>query len=336
MVQSWNGVNRLILTKAPLRVSFIGGGTDYQPFIESHGGLVVAASIDKSVYVNVLKLPEFAREKFRFTYRITESVNNLSEFLHPSVRETLKALDWQMPLNISTMADVPGSSGLGSSSAFVVALKLALDNISSNKISSPKELAEFAIDVERVRLKEPGGIQDQFEAAYGGFRAYKFDKSDCETKNFDLSHEDLRKLSEYFSLISVIGERISPLHAINTSHAKTEHLIEMLKEAKFVVAGLENAQSIEEIAKVLHAAIASDWEIKQNFSSGIVEEATQNAIRVAKHCGIRSIKLCGAGGSGFLLAGHEPGARVRLAKNFPKGHVMSPNFGESGAQLLFQ
>jgi D-glycero-alpha-D-manno-heptose-7-phosphate kinase len=135
----------LILTKAPLRVSFIGGGTDYENFLKDHSGLVVAAGISKSVYVNILELPPFAREKFRFTYRITESVEKASELVHPSARETLVSLNWVQPLNIATMADVPGSSGLGSSSAFVVALKLALDTL-LNLESSPEDLAAFAIE----------------------------------------------------------------------------------------------------------------------------------------------------------------------------------------------
>ncbi len=325
----------MILTKAPLRVSFIGGGTDYESFVKSHGGLVVAAGINRNVYVNILKLPPFAREKFRFTYRITESVERASDFLHPSVRETLAALNWDLPLNIATMADVPGSSGLGSSSAFVVALRLALDTL-KNLECSPTELAEFAIEVERHRLKEPGGIQDQYEAAFGGFKAFRFGDAGCQIHDFSLSDTQLGDLSAYFSLISVVGERVSPAHAINTSHAKSEILLEMLRATENVVVNLKLATSVEDIASVLHTAIATDWEIKQNFSSGLADESVSAAIRVLKDAGVTSFKLCGAGGSGFLLAGHEPGLRKQLSMKFPTGFVMSSEFINGGAKVLLR
>lgn len=325
----------MILTKAPLRVSFIGGGTDYENFLKNHGGLVVAAGISKSVYVNILELPPFAREKFRFTYRITESVEKAGDFIHPSLRETLLALNWNLPLNIATMADVPGSSGLGSSSAFVVALKLALDAL-INIESSPRELAEFAIDVERIRLLEPGGFQDQYEAAFGGFKAYRFSKTECQIHDFSLSGVQLGDLSEYFSLISVVGDRVSPTHAISTSQTKSEILLEMLRATESIVSRLKLVTSVQDIAEVLHAAIATDWEIKKNFSPGLADESVNDALRVLKDTGVSSVKLCGAGGSGFLLVGHEPGVREQLSNKFPKGFVMSPNFVNSGARVLFQ
>jgi len=325
----------LILTKAPLRVSFIGGGTDYESFLRIHGGLVVAAGINKSVYVNILELPPFAREKFRFTYRITESVERASDFLHPSVREALAALNWDLPLNIATMADVPGSSGLGSSSAFVVALRLALDAL-KNLECGPAALAEFAIEVERHRLKEPGGVQDQYEAAFGGFKAFRFSDAGCQIHDFSLTDTQLGDLSNYFSLISVVGERVSPVHAINTSHTKYEILLEMLKATENVVALLKLSTSVENIAAVLHAAIATDWEIKQNFSSGLADESVLDAIRVLKDLGVASVKLCGAGGSGFLLVGHEPGLREQLSQKFHTGFVMSPEFVNGGAKVLLR
>jgi len=328
-------VNLLILTKAPLRVSFIGGGTDYESFMRMHGGLVVAAGINKSVYVNILELPPFAREKFRFTYRITESVERASDFRHPSVRETLTALNWDLPLNIATMADVPGSSGLGSSSAFVVALKLALDTL-KNIECSRNDLAEFAIDIERRRLKEPGGFQDQYEAAFGGFKAFRFSKTECQIHDFLLSDAQLCDLSRYFSLVSVVGERVSPGHAINTAHANTEILLEMLKATENVVERLKLINSVEDIATVLQSAITIDWEIKQNFSAGLADDRVSETIKVLRNLGIISVKLCGAGGSGFLLVGHEPGLREQLVQKFSKGFVMSPEFVSHGARVLLR
>ena len=316
-----------------MRVSFIGGGTDYLPFVQSNGGLVLASSIDKYVYVNILKLPEFAREKYRFTYRVTESVDRIEDFNHPSLRESLLASNWNTPLNIATMADVPGSSGLGSSSSFVVALKLALNHY-LGVISDPQELANFAVNIERERLMEPGGIQDQYEASFGGLRIYRFGNEGCESTLLNLSGSQLEEISDYFSLIFLPSERVSDAHARATATADRSILESMLAEAEKIVQKIIHAQSPIEIVDTLQTAIRVDWDLKQQFSPNPLDESISEAIKVCRNNGVTAIKLCGAGGGGFLLAGHEPKIRIRLTEAFPNGYVIPANFTNKGAEVI--
>jgi D-glycero-alpha-D-manno-heptose-7-phosphate kinase len=318
-----------------LRVSFIGGGTDYLPFVETNGGLVLASSIDKYVYVNILKLPDFAREKYRFTYRVTESVDRIEDFKHPSLRESLIASNWNLPLNIATMADVPGSSGLGSSSSFVVALKLALNQYLGAE-SKSEDLAKFAISIERERLMEPGGLQDQYEASFGGMRIYRFGKNNCESQSLNLENSQLAEISRHFSLIFLPSERISDSHARDTATADRNILETMLNETKMIVEEICQAKTSSQIVEILHKAIRIDWSLKEQFSSSLTNASIAEAIKVCKNNGVKAIKLCGAGGGGFLLAGHEPEIRGRLTAVFPEGFVIPAVFTSQGAEVILK
>jgi D-glycero-alpha-D-manno-heptose-7-phosphate kinase len=108
------------VSKTPLRASFLGGGTDYPSHFRSHPGAVLGGTIDKYVFIQALPLAPIAEQKFRVTYRTTESVDRVEDIRHPVIRETLKLHNWSDPLNIATMSDLPGGTGLGSSSAFTV------------------------------------------------------------------------------------------------------------------------------------------------------------------------------------------------------------------------
>ena len=112
---------RYVSSRSPMRVSFIGGGTDYESYFKKCRGQVISATIDRYVYVNTLPHTHFVEDKFKFTYKVTESVDDINKIKHPVVRKVLPLLNWNEPLNISTMADLPGTTGLGSSSAFVSA-----------------------------------------------------------------------------------------------------------------------------------------------------------------------------------------------------------------------
>jgi D-glycero-alpha-D-manno-heptose-7-phosphate kinase len=323
----------LIVTRAPLRVSFIGGGTDYQSFIVNYGGAVIATSIDKYVYVNLLELPVFAREKFRFTYRKTESVSSVDAFEHPSVRATLQSLKWTKPLNIATMANVPGSSGLGSSSAFVVALRHSLGILSGEDLT-PNDLAKFAINVERNLLQEPGGMQDQFEAAFGGLRFYRFSENKTDVGEPKYERDSLGDFSMYFTLVSLTSPREDNSHAINTSKADRGFLIEMLRETEKFGLELQISKSIVETASILTRAISTDWELKKEFSPGIASAEALAIIKRAKDHGALAAKVCGAGGSGFVLLAHEKDAAASIRNLYPEGFAIPVNFTGSGSEVI--
>lgn len=329
----------MISTKTPLRISFIGGGTDYPSFFNQTEGHVVGCTVDLNVYVNILELPRFAREKFRFTYRKTESVDDINDMEHPVTRELLKYLNWTTPLNIATMADVPGSSGLGSSSAFSVGLALALKTF-KREIASPLYLAKTAIMIEREILAEPGGVQDQYQSSFGGFRSYSFGMNGVEVSDSYLDQDRLNELSKFFTLLAVGDARHSSNLAAETSQVSSDErfmeLLAMRNLSRELAANLTTNLSNEAIASELFSVIEEGWAIKKRFSPLIAPPTVTNAIAQGKEVGATAAKLCGAGNSGFILFGHPPERQRALIAHFPDKFAFPVRFVENGGQVILR
>ena len=163
----------LITSATPLRVSFLGGGTDYPSYFKNNEGYVFGTTINMFVYISAIKNSSLSGHKYKISYRELDECNELSEIRHPVVREVLKSIDWQDPgLHISTLSDVPAGTGLGSSSSFTVGMFNLMAQLSGGTITA-EELAQSAINIERVVLGESGGIQDQYHASYGGLAGYE-------------------------------------------------------------------------------------------------------------------------------------------------------------------
>ena len=167
----------ITISKSPLRVSFFGGGTDYPLYFHEYPGAVLGTSIDKFIYTIALPMAEFAENRFRITYRIVEAVDRIEDIKHNVIRTTLLHLGYDQPLNIAIISDLPGNSGLGSSSSFTVGFVRLMEHLRGRSITK-FDLFRRAVHVERDLLKENVGIQDQIHAAFGGLNLYKFHKSD--------------------------------------------------------------------------------------------------------------------------------------------------------------
>jgi D-glycero-alpha-D-manno-heptose-7-phosphate kinase len=159
----------VIITRTPYRLSFFGGGTDYNAWFEENGGTVLAAAIARYCYISVRRLPPFFEHKTRVVYSHIESVQDHAAIQHPSVRGCLSYLDFGEGLEIHHDGDMPARSGIGSSSSFTVGMLHALHGLQSRMVDK-RELAEQAIHVEQELLGESVGVQDQIMAAYGGFQ----------------------------------------------------------------------------------------------------------------------------------------------------------------------
>ena len=171
----------MIISKTPLRISFAGGGTDLRSFYSKNGfGAVFSTSIDKYIYVIIKSHSELYPEKIRLNYSDTEQVDNIDEIQNPIIRECLKFLNIDEHLYISTVADAPGSSGLGSSSTFCVGLLNALYTYKGDKVNRSK-LAEEAAYIEVDVLKRPMGRQDHYAAALGGLNYIRFNADETLT-----------------------------------------------------------------------------------------------------------------------------------------------------------
>jgi D-glycero-alpha-D-manno-heptose-7-phosphate kinase len=165
-----------VVTKTPLRVSFLGGGTDIANFYEKNEGAVLSSAIDKYVYVSIKRYSKLYKTKFRLNYSITENTNHINKIKNNIVRECLKIFEIKFPIYISIISDIPAGSGLGGSSSVVVGLLKALCTILNKKITKQK-LYELACYIEIKILKQPIGKQDQFPAVYGGMNFIKFKKN---------------------------------------------------------------------------------------------------------------------------------------------------------------
>jgi D-glycero-alpha-D-manno-heptose-7-phosphate kinase len=184
----------MIITRSPLRISLGGGGTDLPSYYQEHGGFLIAAAIDKYVYINIHR--RFV-DGFLLKYSHLEEVVTLDEIKHPIIREAIRFIGIQdRNLEITSIADIPTGTGLGSSGSFVTALLKALHSYQKNLIH-PQELAEQACHIELDILKEPIGKQDQYIAAYGGITCFEFAQDGkVNAKPLKISEETLYNLED--------------------------------------------------------------------------------------------------------------------------------------------
>src|SRR5690349_23405804 len=167
----------MIISRTPFRISFFGGGTDYPAWYRSHGGAVLAATIDKYCYLTCRHLPPFFEHRIRLVYRKIETCTALDEISHPAVREALRYLRIDRGVELHHDGDLPARSGMGSSSAFTVGLLHALYALKGQMVSK-RQLALETIHIEQNILKETVGSQDQYSASYGGLNQISFSPND--------------------------------------------------------------------------------------------------------------------------------------------------------------
>jgi D-glycero-alpha-D-manno-heptose-7-phosphate kinase len=329
----------MITSKAPLRLSFGGGTTDFPQFFAEEGkvGRILGCTLDKYVHVFINPQPIFEKVKFRFTWRISESVDDIQEFIHPVVRETLRYLNWSLPINVATMADLPGRSGLGSSSSFTVALLAALREVSKEVDGSLQDidLAHLAIHLERVVLREAGGWQDQFHAAVGGFRLYEFKANEVSYSENLLSDEEFAYFSQSLVLVETGGERDSHRFAQITqaSVMDTDNHSDLVDLSDRVLdVGNQLKLPWEPFAKLklVSELMTEGWRIKRRISGhkfGEVDRLLEEGMSLGALGG----KLCGAGGSGFAAFFVPPNSMSDFLRSFEKMKIVLPGLSRQGA-----
>ena len=290
----------VIFSRAPLRVSLGGGGTDLPSYYREYGGFVVAAAIDKYVYM--LIHTEFQR-RWRMKYSDTEEVDDVSDIRHPILRETLLRRWRGNPLEIASVADVPAGTGMGSSGAYTVCLIKGLAH--ARRISTtPGMLAEAACEIEIDVLGDPVGKQDQYVAAHGGICAYTYNSDGTvEVEPLELDHSTLIRLRNQMLLFYVGGSR-SASAILNDQRVRSEAadpvMLENLHHTKEL--GARSADTLRQgdldgYAQAMH----EHWEHKRERSPGMSNERIDQLYALARRSGVIGGKLLGAGGGGFLL-----------------------------------
>jgi D-glycero-alpha-D-manno-heptose-7-phosphate kinase len=292
---------RIVVTRTPLRVSFAGGGTDLAGFYEQDYGAVFSTAIDKYIYVTVKRHNELFQEPIRINYSVTEQVDAIDEIKNNIARECLRLLKIDPPIYISTVGDLPASTGLAGSSAFAVGLLNALHAFRGERVA-PGQLAEEACHIEINVLKEPIGKQDQYAAAFGGLNFFRFNPGGAVTVEHARVSEGF--VSDLFDHILMFwtGTQRDARSVLTEQSKNIPDKMDYLKKIRDhahqiqALAGSGNFEPVT-FGNILHES----WLLKRQLASSISSSVIDAHYEAALKAGAEGGKICGAGAGGFLL-----------------------------------
>jgi len=325
---------QLTMTRAPLRVSFFGGGTDYPEYFKQHGGAVLATAIDKYSYVTANTfLSRLFDHKIRVSYREVEQVRNPNEIKHNVYRECLKFCGLDQDIELHNVADLPSFSGLGSSSTFTVGLLQALHGFKGEVVKGI-QLAYEAIHIERSILKENVGCQDQTLAAVGGFNLIEFKNEDEIIVNrVPISPARVEELQSHLLLFfTTLTRRASDVVATQLqridSNQKTLADMRRMVDRGWNI--LTSSGQLTAFGELLHEA----WIAKQSLASNVSNEHINEMYQRARDAGVIGGKLLGAGGGGFLLLFAPPERHNKIRSAFSSDQEIRVRLNAPGADII--
>lgn len=323
----------MIITKTPFRISFVGGGSDLPDFYREFPGAVLSTTINKYMYISSHLF--FESDKIRMKYSKTETVQALEEITHPIFKEVFKQFNIHGGIELSSIADVPAGTGMGSSSSFTVGL---LHNLyaAQGKYVSKEQLAQEACDVEINRLREPIGKQDQYAAAYGGLNIFRF-QSD-ETVNVEklyLKKEVSSQLSENLLMFYTGAQRkANEILSEQKKNTRAADKKTVLREMTHLVDELKSALTSGDLlnfGELLH----QNWLLKKSLASKISNSSIDDAYELAMKNGALGGKLLGAGGGGFLLFYCEKSNQPRLIEALKKFRKIDFDLEHEGSKVIY-
>jgi D-glycero-alpha-D-manno-heptose-7-phosphate kinase len=326
-----------IFVKTPLRISLFGGGTDYREYFEREGGAVLGGTIDKFIYLVCLPMSPIAETRYRLTYSKVEAVDTLAEIQHPVIREVLKDEGYDVPFNLAVISDIPGGSGLGSSSAFTVGfinLVRHLKGIAPTKF----DLARAAVRVESELLDERVGVQDQFHAAFGGLSLYEFRKDNTTISPIQITTAFRRRLND--SLVLVHTGRYRSASAIleeqieQTKSGKVDPDLKAIKDLCYTAHRVLQSEDADTAIVEIGRMLSEGWLIKRSLSSSISNPHLDEIFETGMRLGAYGGKLAGAGGGGFFVFLAPPEAIVQMQSVFGAASVIKAEFQDEGSRLL--
>jgi len=303
----------MIIARSPLRVSLGGGGTDLPSYYLKHGGFLVAGAISKYVYTTIQQTP---RKHLLLRYSQIEEVSTPEEIKHPIIREALRLLEiGDRNLEITSMADIPAGTGLGSSGSFTTCLLKTLYKFKKRFIH-PKELAELACHIELDLLKEPIGKQDQYIAAYGGLTAFEFTREgEVKARSLNLSDETMILLEDNLLMFSTGYYRSASAVLKEQDSRSKSNDAEMINNLHYVKdLGFRSLSALESGDLVQFGRLMDEhWQHKKKRSSGMSNADIDRWYTLAMENGAIGGKVIGAGGGGFLMFYTEDKNRLRKA-----------------------
>ena len=327
----------MIITRTPYRVSFFGGGTDYNSWYREKTGLVVTAAIDKYCYISLRPLPPYFDHKTRAVYSKVESVTNNEDIQHPAIMHCLKYMNMTDGLEIHHDGDLPARSGIGSSSSFTVGFLNAIHALRYQMVTRD-QLAREAIEVEQVQIKEAVGIQDQIIAAHGGFQAIKMGPGDhYEASPIILPPDYMREFERNVMLGFTGIHRTAAEYAEEQiqniqSGSSSKPLNEILAIAEEGLSLFRNQSSFASIGALLDKS----WQMKRKLGSNVTNPFIDQAYEAAIKAGAYGGKLLGAGGGGFMMFMAPPERQAAIRAELKKINVWVPfKIAPVGSQVVF-
>jgi D-glycero-alpha-D-manno-heptose-7-phosphate kinase len=320
----------MILVQTPLRVSFVGGGTDFKEYYTRCDGSVISAAIDKYVYVMVKKRFD---DDIRVVYSNTEMVKSVDDIEHDLVREALRKTGVEKGVEIATFADIPSEGcGLGSSSAITIGLLNALYAYAGIRKTS-EQLALEACNIEIDILKRPIGKQDQYIAAYGGIRHIVFRVDDTvEVNDLVLSKSSLKLLEERLLLLYTGMTRKSSEILTEQKEKMGEHFT-MLDQMNGLVPQLRESM-LNGVGTEFGRLLDENWRLKKQLASKISNSDIDECYERTLQAGATGGKICGAGGGGFLLLYCTPEKRGAVTEAAKPMREVKFRFERCGSTVL--
>ena len=327
----------MIITRTPYRLSLFGGGTDYNDWFEVHGGRILAAAMRHYCYLTVRRLPPFFEHTMRIVYSKIESVSDVSQIEHPSVKGCLQYLGITHGMEIHHDGDLPARSGIGSSSSFTVGLLQALHALDGRRIT-PETLAREAIHVEQNILGESVGIQDQIMAAHGGLRVTDMGPGKAwDARPVVVPPEYLQTFENHvllgYSGISRFSGDHSTKKVANIRSGKTSHELEEISAlADQAIEAFETTCDFDCLGGLLNRS----WQLKRRLADGVSSEWMDALYSTAISAGAFGGKFMGAGGGGFFFFLAPPERHQAIKDALPNVRVWVPfNVERRGSQVLF-
>jgi D-glycero-alpha-D-manno-heptose-7-phosphate kinase len=327
--------NLVIISRAPVRISFFGGGTDYPEYFLNEGGAVLATAIDKFSYLTASPfLSHLFDYSIRVSYRRVELARTVDEIEHRVFRECLKLCGLEKDIELHNVADLPAFTGLGSSSAFTVSLLHALHAF-KGELLRPHELAYEAIHVERHLLHESVGCQDQVMAAYGGFNLVEFrSETDITVHRVPLKPQRLADFENHLFLVFTgIQRKASELAArqlekVEQNRPNLAAMHAMVREGYDI---LTQDRPLRDFGELLHHA----WKAKRTLDSAVSNPEIDVLYGQGLEAGAWGGKLLGAGGGGFMLFFAPVDAQDRMRQLFADRQLLTVKLNAAGSQIIF-
>lgn len=323
----------MILTKTPFRISFFGGGTDYDQWYRSHGGAFLSTTIKRYSYISVRQLPPFFEKKHRIVWSLIELVDKPEEIEHPVIRSVFQELNVVYGTEVHHQGDLPSRSGLGSSSSFAVGLIKALTELQGECLSK-KELADKAIYVERVLLGETVGIQDQVAAAFGGLnRVVISNNGSYEVTPVLLPQTSISGLQNHLILFYTGVSRFASdiaAQQVENFGIKQANLHRMRELVDLGYDALVEGR-IGDIGHLLDEA----WQLKRGLANEVSPSFIDEIYDRAMAAGATGGKLLGAGGGGFMLLFVNPNDREALMRSLSDLIAVPVEFESQGSVTLY-